>query len=96
MIPHSADATSDIAAIHGVPLTNKASRLRRMKLAIALVSMILAIGACEVLLRVSLFHSSVEFASQDPEYYARTLDELWIYRQLFSRSKRWSVPVSLR
>ena len=62
-----------------------------MKWAIALVSIILAIGVCEVLLRVSLFHSSIEFASQDPEYYARTLDELWIYRQLFSRSKRWTV-----
>ena len=67
------------------------SRLKRTKWTIALASVILAIGACEVLLRISLFHSSVEFASQDPEYYARTLDELWIYRQLFSRSKRWTV-----
>ena len=72
-------------------LSDKATRLRRIKWAIALVSIILAIGVCEVLLRVSLFHSSVGFASQDPEYYARTLDELWIYRQLFSRSKRWTV-----
>ena len=62
-----------------------------MKWAIALASVLLAIAVCEVLLRITLFHSSVEFASQDPEYYARTLDELWIYRQLFSASKRWTV-----
>jgi hypothetical protein len=62
-----------------------------MKWITALVSVILAIGACEALLRFTLFHSSAEFASQNPEYYARTLDELWIYRHLFSGSKRWTV-----
>lgn len=58
---------------------------------LALGTLALAIVGAEALLRVSLFHSSVGLASQDPEYYARNLDELWIYRQLFSGSKRWTV-----
>jgi hypothetical protein len=72
-------------------LTDKIRHPARMKWIVATASVIVAIVACEVLLRLSLFHSSVELASQNPEYYARTLDELWIYRQLFSASKRWAV-----
>ena len=50
-----------------------------------------SLGTAEVLLRLSLFHSAFDFASKDPEYYARNADELWIYRYLFSSSKRWAV-----
>jgi len=74
-----------------MPLIGNPGRLRWMKWAIAVASVILAIGICEALLRFTLFHSPGKFASQDPEYYARTLDELWVYRQLFSASERWTI-----
>ena len=67
------------------------NRLHRWKWAAAVASIVIALAAAEGLLRLSLFHSSFDFASKDPEYYARTLDELWIYRFLFSSSKRWSL-----
>jgi hypothetical protein len=63
----------------------------RVKWLAVLLSLVVAVAACEALLRYSLFHVKVELASQEPEYYARTLDELWIYRHLFSTNKRWAV-----
>ena len=60
---------------------------------VALVSIAVAIGLGEGVVRASLFHTSLEFASQDPEYYARSLDELWIYRHIFSAAKPWAVGV---
>ena len=42
-------------------------------------------------MRFSLFNAPGQFASQDPAYYARTSDELWIYRYLFTSNKRWAV-----
>ena len=80
-----------LGAPRGIPLVGNPGRPRRMKWAIGVASVILAIGICEALLRFTLFHSPGKYASQDPEYYARTLDELWIYRQLFSASQRWTV-----
>ena len=67
------------------------SHARRLKWGVALTSVVIAIVAAEALLRLSLFGTSIDFASKDPAYYARTLDELWIYRYLFSSSKRWTV-----
>lgn len=64
---------------------------RRYKWILALVSVVVALVLAEVLLRIALFHTSVELAAKDPEYYAKSLDELWIYRHLFSASKRWTV-----
>ncbi len=58
--------------------------MRRVKWAAALLSVIVCIGACEALLRFSMFHAPGRFASQRPDYYARSLDEFWIYTQLFS------------
>jgi hypothetical protein len=65
--------------------------MRRVKWAVALLSVIVCIGACEAMLRFTLFHAPGTFASQRPEYYARSLDEFWIYTQLFSASRRWSI-----
>jgi hypothetical protein len=62
-----------------------------MKWIAVLISIVVAVIACEIMLRYSLFHASVELASQEPEYYARTLDELWVYRHLFSTNQRWAV-----
>lgn len=58
---------------------------------LALAALVVALGPSEALLRLSLFRVPGRFASQDPTYYARTFDELWIYRHLFSASKRWAV-----
>jgi hypothetical protein len=66
-------------------------RARHFKWLIAGVSVILALVLCELLLRYSLFGSSLQLGSQDPEFYARDLDELWVYRHLFSANKRWAV-----
>jgi len=66
---------------------------RHFRWIVALVSIAAAIGLAEAMVRVSLFHTTLEFASQDPEYYARSLDELWIYRHLFSGAKSWTVGV---
>lgn len=66
-------------------------RLRRVKWTAALLSVIVCIAACEAMLRFTLFHAPGTYASQRPEYYARSLDEYWIYTQLFSASRRWSI-----
>ncbi len=62
----------------------------RWKAAIALSSLVLSIGACEALLRWALFHTSIAFAAKDPAFYARTLDEAWIYRGLFARDRAFA------
>jgi hypothetical protein len=74
-----------------MPSTDNPGRMRRVKWTAALLSVIVAIGACEAMLRFTLFHAPGAFASQRPEYYARSLDEFWIYTQIFSASRRWSV-----
>lgn len=60
----------------------------RRKWAIALLSVVLSIavssGLSEAALRWALFHTSIDLAAKDPAYYARTQDELWVYRILFS------------
>jgi len=61
----------------------------RWLLAAASVAVALLIG--EGLLRYALFHTTVELGAKEPQYYARSLDELWIYRHLFSTSERWIV-----
>ena len=71
--------------------TPSSRRLRSFKWLIAGVSVVVAIVLCELLLRYSLFSSSLELGSQDPDFYARNLDEVWVYRHLFSANKRWTV-----
>jgi hypothetical protein len=56
----------------------------KMRWAAALLSIVIALIASEALVRWSLFHTSLDLATKDPEYYARTADELWIYRALFA------------
>jgi len=65
--------------------------VQRHKWLVTVASLVVVVGIGEALLRFSLFHTSGELASKDPEYYARTLDELWIYRQLFSAGTPWAV-----
>ncbi len=66
-------------------------RKRRWRWVAAVVSIGLAVGVAELALRWVLFHSSLDSAAKDATYYARSSDELWIYRQLFSTSGRWSL-----
>jgi len=72
-------------------VTISSRRLRRFKWLIAGASVVVALVLCELLLRYSLFGSSLELGSQDPEFYARDVDEVWVYRYLFSANKRWVV-----
>jgi hypothetical protein len=74
-------------------LTAKPRRFQRQhwKWALALASLVIAVATSEALLRFTLFNAPGQFASQDPAYYARTSDELWIYRYLFSSNRRWAV-----
>ena len=48
------------------------------------------------MLRVLLFYVPGESAAKNPDYYARNADEVWIYRHLFSATKRWAVGVASR
>lgn len=64
---------------------------QRHKWLVTVASLVVMVGIAEALLRVSLFHTSAELASKDPEYFARFLDELWVYRHLFSATTPWAV-----
>ncbi len=55
----------------------------KWKLSIALLSVALTTVAAEGLLRWILFHTSLALAAKDPAFYARSLDEVWVYRHLF-------------
>ena len=66
-------------------------RFRRHKWLLTVASLVVVVGIAEALLRISLFHTSAELASKDPEYYARSLDELWVYRHLFSATTPFAV-----
>ena len=66
-------------------------RFRRHKWLLTIASLVVVVGIAEALLRISLFHTSAELASKDPEYYARSLDELWVYRHLFSATTPFAV-----
>ena len=56
-----------------------------------LVSVAIAVVAAELALRWVLFDSSLDVGAKDPAYYARDLDELWIYRQLFTNRGGWQI-----
>ncbi|HET7033243.1 MAG TPA: hypothetical protein VFJ48_08975, partial [Casimicrobiaceae bacterium] len=43
------------------------------------------------LLRFALFHTSADLPAKNPYFYAFDADELWIYRYLFSSTKRWAI-----
>jgi hypothetical protein len=64
---------------------------QRHKWLLTVASLVVVVGIAEALLRISLFHTSAELASKDPEYYARSLDELWVYRHLFSATTPFAV-----
>ena len=64
---------------------------QRRKWLVTVASLVVVAGIAEALLRISLFHTTAELAAKDPEYYARSLDELWVYRHLFSASTPWAV-----
>lgn len=51
----------------------------------------LSVGVGEAALRWALFHSRGDIAAKDAAYYARTPDELWIYRFLFSTQQQWAL-----
>ena len=72
------------------PRVRPARKTARWKWAIALISIVVAVGVCEALLRFALFHTELQLAAKDPAYYARTLDELWVYRHLFSNAGQLS------
>ena len=72
-------------------MTSPPRSSRRYKWIVASVSFLVAIALSEALLRVALFHTPVTLAAKDPQYYARTLDEYWIYHHLFASDRRWTV-----
>jgi hypothetical protein len=72
-------------------LTSRTRSPRLFKWIVALVSFLVAIALSEALLRLALFHTPVPLAAKDPQYYARTLDEYWIYHHLFAADRRWTV-----
>jgi hypothetical protein len=51
------------------------------------MSLVVAFTTGEIAVRWSLFQATGDFATKDPRYYARTPDELWIYRYLFAGSR---------
>ena len=71
-------------------------RTSATKWLLAAASLAVAIVSAEALLRFALFHTSVGLAAKNPYYYAFSADELWIYRYLFSSSKRWAITAEPR
>ena len=53
--------------------------------------MLVALAAAEGLLRFMLFHTPGDSPAKNPDYYARNADEVWVYRYLFSATKRWAI-----
>ena len=64
---------------------------RHWKWTAAIVSVLVALAVAEGLLRVMLFHTPGDSPAKNPDYYARSADEVWVYRFLFSASKRWAI-----
>ena len=64
---------------------------RHWKWIAAVVSVLIALAVAEGLLRVLLFHTPGDSPAKNPDYYARSGDEVWVYRYLFSATKRWAI-----
>lgn len=62
-----------------------------LKALAVLLSVAIAIGVGEALLRYALFATPYALGAKEPSWYARTPDELWTYRYLFSAHRQWAL-----